>query len=295
MYQSSSGLLTVLRRHPLGSFYLLAYALTTLLWLPAVLMHLGRQYEIPGALIGVTGTAIFMTAVTEGKQGVRNLLSRFLMWRIGLTWYAVAICGIAVVAVITGSLVPGGQDSLGALTPSALALYPGAWLYRFYFGPLWEEAGWRGFALGRLQHLHGPLGGTLILGVLWGLWHAPIYLPGDIMEGGVTGGLVSFGVFVVAAIGLAVIFTWVFNNTRGSLLIAFLLHASIDALPTYIANLADAGLISAGTGSVMLSSIPIDCLVVAAVLILVTRGRLSYDRYRAEVLYQRDHLKPVAA
>ncbi len=98
-------------------------------------------------------------------------------------------------------------------------------------GPLAEEPGWRGFALPRLEERFGPLVGTLLLGTLWGLWHLPLFLftPGYNGAGtGLVGISLPFLAFVIGEVALAVIFTWVFNNTHGSLLLTMLLHASAN-------------------------------------------------------------------
>ncbi len=111
--------------------------------------------------------------------------------------------------------------------PSVLFLYVVAGLFfLFAGGPVFEEIGWRGFELPRLQRRHGPLVGSLVLGVLWALWHLPLFLipawdtPHD--------GPLDVVLFVALAVGTAVIFTWVFNNTRGSVLLAILAHGSLN-------------------------------------------------------------------
>src|SRR6266566_7829014 len=141
-----NSLLQLMRRHPLFFFYLMAFALTWLLWLPAVLLHLPVHdlRNIPGIALGVTGSAFLMTALTEGKAGVLRLLRSFVLWRVGWRWYSFAILGIPTIEVFLGFVLPGGQDALRAFAPTSLLLYPGAYDFRFYFGPFWEEAGWRG-------------------------------------------------------------------------------------------------------------------------------------------------------
>jgi len=194
----SSGRLQTMRRHPVVSFSILAYAVTWGLWIPAELLHLSniselllmpRSYVLPGIVLGVTGSAFLMTALTQGKAGVLRLLHRYLLWRVNWRWYAFAILGIPLIQVCLGFVLFGRQDALHVFSPSSLLWYPGAYASRFYFGPLWEEAGWRGFALPRLQRRYGPFEATLLLGLLWGVWHLPLYLPGDIQLFGVVGGL----------------------------------------------------------------------------------------------------------
>lgn len=143
---------------------------------------------------------------------------------------------------------------------------------------LWR---WRGFALPRLQQRRGPFEATLLLGLLWGLWHLPLYLPGDIQLYGVVGGLLQFALFVLFAVALAFIFTWVFNHTQGSLLFAILLHGSINGTETYVQTLADRHLLSHTAAVAIQAGLPLGCLALAVLLIVFTRG-LGYRHYQQE-------------
>jgi uncharacterized protein len=90
------------------------------------------------------------------------------------------------------------------------------------FTGLGEEPGWRGFALPRLQERHGPLAATAVLAVAWAMWHLP-----NLMFGGRTG--LSYGLWLALTVASAFIYTWVYNHTGGSLLVAVLLHGAINA------------------------------------------------------------------
>ncbi len=102
----------------------------------------------------------------------------------------------------------------------------------FLGGPLQEETGWRGFMLPRLQANRSALSAALLLGVVWGLWHIPMYfVPGTGQSETISGGTspaFAIGAFVVWTMGLSVLFTWLFNQTRGSLLVVMLFHASVN-------------------------------------------------------------------
>lgn len=286
--------MTVLRRHPLVSFFVLAYAVTWLLWAPLVIAgvpafsesrHVPSLAALPGVVIGVTGTAVFMTALTQGRAGLRRLLQRLTCWNVGLVWYLVALllipgCELLITAAFTGPRV------LDALTPSALALFPPAFISHFVFGPLFEETGWRGFALPRIQHRFGPTRGSLLLGLLWGGWHFFLYLPSWI-GGGALVGILNSGMFLAFTVSVSVLFTWLSNNTRASLLLVMLLHGSVNGTATYVQLLADRGVIPsdaavfcAGYGALITTT------VVALLLVWLTRRRLSYPRYR----YEAEHL-----
>jgi len=284
----------LLRRHPLLSFWVLAYAVTWALWAPMVLAgwpafsestHLPSPAALPAVAVGVTGTAMLMTAVTQGRSGLRRLLSRLTDWRVDARWYLLAVLAIPLIQVmITAVLVDAG--ALRALTPAALVSYPAAYAGHFVFGPLFEETGWRGFALPRMQHRFGPMRSSLLLGLLWGGWHFLLYLPAWFSDGSAAGaaGLLSFVVFTTA---ISVVFTWLCNNTRASLLLAMLLHGSINGTATYLQRIADRGVI---TQDAAVFSIGVGALGAAVLLAVIaaalTHRRLSYPRYR----YEAEHL-----
>jgi len=285
---------TVLRRHPLVSFFALAYAVTWLLWAPMVIAgvpafsetrHIPSPAALPGVAIGVTGTALFMTAVTGGRSGLRRLLQRLTCWDVGVAWYLVALLLFPLTELLITAAATGPQV-LRALTPSALAIYPAAFVSHFIFGPLFEETGWRGFALPRMQHRFGPLRGSLALGLLWGGWHFFLYLPSWIHDGALAG-ILSAVVFVAFTVTVSVVFTWLSNNTRASLLLVMLLHGSVNGTATYVQMLADRGMIS---NDAALFSAGFGALITAALAALViawlTQRRLSYPRYR----YEAEHL-----
>jgi membrane protease YdiL (CAAX protease family) len=138
-------------------------------------------------------------------------------------------------------------------------------------GPLLEEIGWRGFALPRLERRHNPLAAALILGILWALWHLPQFLVPTWTASSGGGGLSGIVLFVLAAAAFSIVLSWVFNNTRASLLLVVLVHTSIDAFATTMGTVFPTAATSAwpiiiGFGGA------------AVVLIAATRGRLSYDQ-----------------
>lgn len=287
---ASAGLLAFVRNRPVLSFFVLAYALSWLLWTPmlfagippfSAVTHTPSLYLLPGIALGVTGSAFVMTALTQGRQGVRRLVQRLLWWRVGIVWFAVAIALIPLLEIAT-ALALGEPGVLRALTPGALALYPAAYLSHFYFGPLFEETGWRGFALPRLQHRYGPVRASLLLGVLWSAWHFLLYVPVWFSAGAVNG-VIGIAVFVVTTTAMTFVFTWVSNNAKGSLLLMILLHGSVDGTATYLQDLADRGIIPAAGAELAVQYGPlVGCLLATIVLIAATRGRLGYPRYRQE-------------
>jgi uncharacterized protein len=223
----------LLRRYPLTAFFILAYALT---WPYMIVDALGSHGLLPFRLpvllfipmgYGPTFAALIVTGALAGKTGIRTLLGRLLLWRVRLSWYAVAIFGAVVLSAITVMLYAGLSGTPPVLPVVSRQLLITAPLL-FLIGGLvnGEEIGWRGFALPRLQTKHSALTASLILGLLWALFHLPLFFTrGD-----------SFAStpplsFLIRMLGAAILFTWLSNNTGGSLLLAYLMHAASNFWP----------------------------------------------------------------
>jgi membrane protease YdiL (CAAX protease family) len=134
-----------------------------------------------------------------------------------------------------------------------------------------EEPGWRGFALPRLQQKYGPLLGSLILGVLHALWHLPgLFVIGWL--GPFT--LPGFVVFLLVGIATTLVWTWILNNTKGSILIAILLHSASNANTSLLGKLLPTPTPAVlQEGTLLIYGAYILC---ALLIIAFTKGRLSY-------------------
>jgi uncharacterized protein len=206
--------MSAVRRHPLVVFFVLAYALS---WWPWILYAFDLS-PLPIVGFGPFLAAIVVLAVTRGKAGVMALLRRMVRWRVSPVWYAVALLlpiaitvAATVLNVLFGAQAPSSAELSGwsGLVPGffVLLLVPG-------FGGAWEEPGWRGYALPRLQVGRSALLASLILGLLWAFWHLPLMVVGEVNWSDI--------VLVIAA---SVVFAWVFNSASGSVLIAMVMHA----------------------------------------------------------------------
>jgi uncharacterized protein len=219
-----------------------------------------------------------MSAVTGGRAGIDQLLRSFVRWRVGVVWYLFVLVGIPLVYLLGAIVVARGlPDVSGNLVMRIAQSYPYAFMFTLFTGgPLFEEPGWRGFALPRLQERYRPLVGSLILGALWGLWHLPMYLMPEFAA--VNGGfsLAGVGLYILSGIEFALIFTWVFNQTRGSLLLAILLHTSVNVFQGVV-NV----LYPSQAGSEVNGLIGFGALALA--LVFLTRGRLAYRHDDAQV------------
>jgi uncharacterized protein len=209
-----------------------------------------------------------------GRTGVRQLLRRFVMWRVRAVWYLYALVAIPALYFIGVALVPGALGSFKAPSLSIWLLYPVLFIVVMVLdGPLLEEPGWRGFALPLLQVRWGPLVGTLILGVMWGAWHAPQYFTKTFAAA--NGGLSASGVivFVLATVSFSVLITWAFNHTAGSLLIAILIHTAINFTQAFTSDLFPAAAYN--------EVVPVAVFGTAAVIVVIaTRGRLGFKEVK---------------
>ena len=276
----------LIARHPLTSFFVIAYAFSWLIEVPIALAAAGilpvtlprpvLTIGIVAATFGPTVSAFIMTGLTEGKAGIGRLLRRYVQWRAGLRWYLFVLVGVPVIVLLGAIVVPGVLGSFQPLIVPLLVGYPLAFATTFFLGgPLGEEPGWRGFALPRLQGRSGPLVGSLVLGVLWALWHLPLFWSGVWTPPTVANILM----FIVMITALTIMMTWVFNHVRGSLLIMMLMHASFNTF----ANKVEAPLFPAPIlNEYGLLPVLIGFTVTAIVLIIATRGRLGYESSHRE-------------
>jgi len=274
-----TGLLAFARRHPLVAYFALAYVLTWVLVVPIALSQRGVGWLalpdwlllvlfLAGTFVGPAPAAFALTALIDGRAGVRALLRRMVQWRVGIAWYLLVVVGYPVVMLAVVS-VQVGAAPLNALLSNPWLLVssylPGI-AVGLIFPSLGEEPGWRGFALPRLQRLYGPLLASLILGLLHALWHTPAYF----VRGAISDNGFDLGVYVGNSIGIVAftfVWTWLFNSTCGSVLFAMLMHATSNATSQLLGQLSDA---DSGLWG-RLFPVLLALLVVAA-----TRGWLAY-------------------
>ena len=278
---SSNDLLRIMQRHPLVCYFLLAYALSWLAWLPFVLsqdglgllpFHLSQIVILLGGFLGPCLSAFIMTAVIEGKAEVRSLLRRLILWRVGWQWYLFALIGVPAMLLLGSLPLPGVLGALRVPSLPFVLAFLVLLVLNMFMSALAEEPGWRGFALPRLQQNPGPLLGTIILGMLWGGWHLPLFLTTWAIFGA---NLLTICEFFLETISFSIVITWVFNHTRGSLFMAILLHASLDAFG-YAAVMTNLLPTSILLKSAYLAT-AIGAGVVALLLIGLTHGRLGYS------------------
>jgi membrane protease YdiL (CAAX protease family) len=212
-----------LRRHQLVAFFGLAFAG---FWAALPLAAVSPTVPVFIATFVPATAALLVTAAVDGRAGVRALLAKVGVCRLGAGWYAAAVglpalVGLGAIAVAT-ALGDQSAREFGAFSVMSL-LY-----FAFAFG---EELGWRGYALPRLLERNTPIVAGLRLGAIWFVWHLPLFLPGMLFAGVP---VVATGAVFLA---LSVVYTWLYLHTRGSVLIASLLHGATNAFGVLYAGI----------------------------------------------------------
>ncbi|MGP5076966.1 CPBP family glutamic-type intramembrane protease [Brachybacterium alimentarium] len=272
------------RRHPLLTFFLLANGMSWLAWLPYILSLNGLGIwaarfpallgssqllgVLPGAYLGPIGSALLVTAIVDGRAGLRSWAGRLLRWNVNWRWYAVTLLTVPAAMLIAGTVFSGGE--IHAPSTTVLLAYVPLLVFQMVTTGLAEEPGWRDFALARMQHRIGPLRSAFVLGPLWGLWHLPLFLTdwGGWPEASWTRPVV----FVLFCIAFNVVMSWVFNRTGESLPLSMLMHAGVN---TFASSLG-VEMFPSLDAEASLLSITAAAVVAAIALLLATRGRLGY-------------------
>jgi len=262
-------------RHSLIAYFLLAYGIT---WFFSILgTPRFVPFQIPPAVVALSSillhygpalAAIIVTRIEGGGTAIRRLFGGLSVWRVVAQWYVFILIFPVVIRLLAISVdfLMGGEFPVFAsseFAPSgvnAVLLFIGI----LFQAGIAEEIGWRGYALPRLQKRFNPLLSSLMLGVAWGLWH---FHPMN------WSALAPVGLwYMLTTIPFTIVFTWVYNNTKGSLLIAVLFHTASnfsDWLVPIVPFLTPAG---------ALRPLIVKCAfmwVTALLIIAYTRGELN--------------------
>ena len=167
--------------------------------------------------------ALLVAGLMPGGGGLRRLLRPVIHWRVGIHWYAVALLGPSLLFLV-GDII---RLITGQPLPASWLAIPGGAASAFLVGALiagsfGEEVGWRGLGQPRLQKKYGALVAAVAVGIVWSLWHLwPVVAPGGLSTTTWSDAILTF----VRLISTSIVYAWLFNSTRGSLLIVMLAHA----------------------------------------------------------------------
>ena len=249
------------------TFFGLTFALSWLAWAPLMLLPVSEP--IRGVLLvagsfGPSTAAVLLSIHRTGWAGTRSEFATRARWRLPWRMWIVAIVGPAAIILMAIALSTlAGRPVAGWQDPNRLYLIVPVFAYVTVFGgPLGEEAGWRGYVLPRLQHDHNPTTAALVVGLAWGLWHAPLFAIDGTVQQSVPA--TAFGIQIITT---SVIYTWLWNRTESlPLVIGF--HAAFNTSVGLLPILPDA----AGSQTPLWIALVI-AVVIAATLIGVTRLR----------------------
>jgi uncharacterized protein len=256
-----------MRKYPIAWFYILAFGMSWLGMISIVLASQGiAPFDSPYFqflsifyAVGPALAAVIVSQVTHGKTGIRDLLKGLIRWRVGLVWYILVVLGsvglLTLAQVITRLL---GLTVTIAMPQVNLSPYG---IFGFgvnFLANTCEEIGWRGFALPHLQKRYNALISTLIVGTLWALWHLPLlFLVGNPMSE------YPFLWFIIIVTN-AFIYTWIYNSTKGSILLVALFHGLLNTFSAFI------------TGVSPVADALLNCVV--AIVLIKVFGRANLSR-----------------
>ena len=281
----SVSLRNLLASHPFVAFFVLTFAGSWLFFAPMVLGQDGLgllAYSVPfwlyvvlflaASFSGPTVAAFVMTAVLEGKPGLKNFLRRYIQWRVGWRWYLLFLIGFPALYLIPATFWMGVApwQALVQQWPTVFTVYLTAILIFPAIINWGEEAGWRGFAQTRMQTHYGALRTSLLVGFLHGIWHLPVFI---LVTGPAALGPFDLGNFLqntAMIMTLTIIWTWIFNGAQQSILIASLMHAALNATQAWIGTLLP------NQPEQVNIAVTVIIVISALVVIVLTRGRLGY-------------------
>ncbi|HOE41269.1 MAG TPA: type II CAAX endopeptidase family protein [Rhodoferax sp.] len=224
-----------LQRSPLLGYLALTFAWSWACWAlsPAIkpqLPTLATLLMFAGSF-GPSLAAVVVVASSRKCAGLRAWLVRCLQWRIGWGWWAFALLlPLAVMSLAAGlHIALGGAIGTAPASGHLLMTVVNLPLVLLLGGPMGEEFGWRGFALPDLQDRLGWRAASVGLGLVWGVWHLPLFF----IEGTAQADI-PLALFLLSVVAMSVVLAWLVNNTAGSVVTALLFHTAVNFWPSVV-------------------------------------------------------------
>jgi uncharacterized protein len=221
-------------------YFVLAYLISWIIWLPLILPKYGidilpvvPKYHHYLGSFGPMIAAIIVKYIYEGRQGVKDLLKRLVQWKVNWVWYVVVLVVPVLLVIAAGyadefinrqSFTMKGFSTNNEFAQLGPVSY---FLFNFFTFGIGEETGWRGYALPALQKRFSALTSTLILTVGWACWHIPAFIYRPLYSQMDVAGIAGFFMSLLTG---AIVLTWLYNSTKGSLFIAAIFHAMIELM-----------------------------------------------------------------
>lgn len=222
----------IFKKYEIINYIIITFLFTWTFWgisLTSSNQMINGSFRIIGSFMPSV-VAIIFTGFVYGREGIKNLLKKLMIWKVNPNFYAFAIFYTAATIFIPSFICTiiglnyntyfGNQLSGFQLT-TPFAVFTCFLAVVFFGGPVGEEFGWRGFVLPKLQKKYNPILSSILLGCIWSCWHIPMFLAHA------AGYDISFIRYLFETIWLTIIFTWLYNHTKQSLLIPILFH-SVD-------------------------------------------------------------------
>ncbi len=218
------------------NYFLLSYLITWIIWAPLYLPYFGYNgfpillYHHAYGALGPILAAFIMEKQEHGTEGVLSLLKRMVQWRVGAVWYVVVLAPLMLLIITMfweylAHQKPMDWAGIGVSSEFPEFSIVGFFLFNLVTFGIGEEVGWRGYALPRLQSHYSALKSTVLLTLGWAIWHIPafLYRPGYVSMG--FGDIIGWFLSLLTG---AIILTWLFNSTKGSVFMCILFHTVIN-------------------------------------------------------------------
>jgi len=221
-----------LKNNLIPAFFILTFVIAWSIWLPLGILAPDKVlFTLPGAW-APTISAVLLIGLSEGRDGVKSFLKKVLHWRVGFQWYLVVLFSVATIAYLAigigmmfGIAAPELSLPNGLPRGALIGFMPIIFLINIFVGgPLAEDIGWRGYILPKMRERMSALNASLIIGVVWAVWHLPYFIF-PAWRSAV--GNVPFIWFMLLTTSWSVLFAWVYVNTE-SILMPVLFHAAIN-------------------------------------------------------------------
>jgi membrane protease YdiL (CAAX protease family) len=207
------------RKYPVLTFLILVFLLASPILATSIMNIPFELLVIYASWTPNIAAFIVLGLVLREKGGITRLISGWGKWRTGVKWYLAALSpvliagvGFAIYLIMGGDYSPPDQPFAGQILPIIL--------FSLITGATGEELGWRGFLLPRLQTRYNALVATILVGIVWALWHLPLwFIPGSVWQESI-----PYWAFALAIISSSFLYTWVVNSTGGSMVMASLIH-----------------------------------------------------------------------
>lgn len=178
--------------------------------------------------------ALVLTFITSGKKGIITLIKRGVDYKFDKKWWVPILLLVPLIFIITYFIISFMQIVPSIDLTRILNTFPEKFVYFFLGVAIAEEFGWRGFSLDRLQsrfqkYKYTAVISSIILGIAWGFWHLPLFFTAGTSQSGW-----SFLLFLWLIISTSILFTWLHNNTNGSVLTAMFFHTTLNLCVNFI-------------------------------------------------------------